>query len=333
MMSTFAQQAAGTGGPCYQPYPDSDGSIAQPNHSFEYNAYGAQQLFTTLEGAPYVLHQSSNWEPEPVGLYNSHMTADPCDPAMNTIADASSYTISYPLMSGSYDMNTSESSQSQDTLSTDPQLQSNDAFYPQADVGQVTAQPTVLTTTEFAEPTCICPALLEPAVTRPPRRSRRRTSRRTTISSTSQLSSSPAPKLRTYKRRNVQVPSELAAMSVQPNTSHTNSWRCPHCTYVQHNRRSPDFNRHIATHSPTEKVQWVCCGVPVFDAHAQGVPESVIHEEPFEHEGLPMVGGCKRTFSRRDALSRHLGSRKGLCFGDASAIYQAGNSVGRKPGL
>ncbi len=252
---------------------------------------------------------------------------------MNTIADASSYTISYPLMSGPYDMNTSESSKTQDTLSTDPQLQSNDTFYPQADIGQAAAQLTVPTTTEFTEPTCICPAVLEPPATRPPRRSRRRTPRRATSSSTSQLSTSPAPTLRTYKRRNVQVPSELAAVSIQPTPSHTNPWRCPHCTYVQHNRRSPDFNRHIATHSPTKKAQWVCCGVPVFDARAQGVPETVIHEEPFEHEGLPMVGGCKMTFSRRDALSRHLRSREGRCFGDASAIYQAGNSVGRKPGL
>lgn len=72
MMPTFAQHAAGTGAPCYQPYPDSDGSIAQPHYSLDYNAYGAQQLpFTTLEGAHYALHQSSNWEPEPVGLYNN----------------------------------------------------------------------------------------------------------------------------------------------------------------------------------------------------------------------------------------------------------------------
>ncbi|KAI0760567.1 hypothetical protein C8Q74DRAFT_1319556 [Fomes fomentarius] len=122
-------------------------------------------------------------------------------------------------------------------------------------------------------------------------------------------------------------------MSIQPTASRTNPWQCPHCSYVQHNRRSPDFKRHIETHSP-KKGQWVCCGVPVFDAQAQGVPESVVHEEPFEHEGLPMVGGCKKTFSRRDALTRHLDSRKGRCFGDASAMYQAGNSVGgRKAGL
>ncbi|KAI0760544.1 hypothetical protein C8Q74DRAFT_1372391 [Fomes fomentarius] len=330
MLSTFAQQAAGTSGPGYQPYADSDGSIAQPDYSLGYNPYGAQQLLTTLQGIPYELQQSSNWEPVEPGLYNDYLAAELSDPTLN-VADASSYMISDPLMSGLYDMNTSESSESQHTLSTDP---SNDTFYRHhdpADVGQAAAQPTV-PTTDFAEPPCICPAILEPPVSPPPRKSRRRTSRRATSSSTSQHPSSPAPRLLTYKRRNVQVPSKLAAMSVQPAASHAKRWGCPHCTYVQHNHRLPDLNRHIATHSPEER-QWVCCGVPVFDAQEQGMPESVVHEEPFEHEGLLMVGGCKKTFSRRDALGRHLRSRKGWCFGDASAMYQVGNNVGRQGGL
>ncbi len=226
-----------------------------------------------------------------------------------------------------YDMSLSDSSECRDAVSADPQTIATEVLYnpPSTTAMQAALQPNV--PSDFTPQSCICPAVLEPPVTPPPSNSRRRTSRRATGSSTSQFSSSPAPKLTTYKRRNVQVPSELAAMSVQPTASRTNPWRCPHCSYVQRNHRSPDFNRHIDTHSP-KKAQWVCCGVPVFDAEAQGVPKSVVHEEPFEHEGLPMVGGCKKTFSRRDALGRHLRSNKGRCFGDASAMYQPGNRVG-----
>ncbi len=75
-MSTFAQQATGpdTGGLPVCPYAsDLDGSIAQPEYSLDYNAYGSQQLLTTLQGPPYYeLHQSSNqWEPIEPGLYNN----------------------------------------------------------------------------------------------------------------------------------------------------------------------------------------------------------------------------------------------------------------------
>ncbi|KAI0760575.1 hypothetical protein C8Q74DRAFT_239950 [Fomes fomentarius] len=231
------------------------------------------------------------------------------------------------ITSGFYHESLSDSFECRDAVSADPQTIATEVLYspPSTTAMEAALQPNV--PSDFTPQSCICLAVLEPPVTPPPRKSRRRTSRRATSSSTSQLSSSPAPGLRTYKRRNVQVPSELAAMSIQPTASRTNPWQCPHCSYVQHNRRSPDYKRHVETHSP-KKGQWVCCGVPVFDAQAQGVPESMLHEEPFEHEGLLMVGGCKKTFSRRDALTRHLDSNKGRCFGDASAMYQPGNRVG-----
>ncbi len=253
-----------------------------------------------------------------------------------TTGDMPSDPVAHPsltsITSGFYydhdsDTNLFDSSACQDAASKDPQTIANEVLYdpPQTTAMQAALRPNV--PSDFAAQSCICPAVLEPPVIPSPRQSRRRASRRATSSSIGQFPSSPgAPRLRTYKRRNVQVPSELATMSVQgPTTGHADPWRCPHCPYVQHNHRSPDFNRHIATHSPLKKAQWVCCGVPVFDAQAQGVPESVVHEEPFEHEGLLMVGGCQKTFSRRDALGRHLRSGKGRCFGDASAMYQPGN--------
>ncbi|KAI0717021.1 hypothetical protein C8Q76DRAFT_616902 [Earliella scabrosa] len=133
--------------------------------------------------------------------------------------------------------------------------------------------------------------------------------------------------LTTFKRRNVQVPSAEAAAHGSPTS--TNQWECPHCPYIQHNCRVPDLKRHIATHTrASNEVLWVCCGVPVVEAHTRGIPEEVVREDPaFEFAGRLMVGGCRKTFSRRDALTRHLRREKGRCFGDAFAIYQPGNSL------
>ncbi|KAI0718721.1 hypothetical protein C8T65DRAFT_827400 [Cerioporus squamosus] len=130
------------------------------------------------------------------------------------------------------------------------------------------------------------------------------------------------PDLITCKRRNVHVSLDV----IPPPTVPRSKWQCPYCPYFQHNRRSPDMKRHLATHTrPADKVQWVCCGVPLLDAAAHGVPEKLIQGELFEFEGVLMVGGCRKTFSRRDAYGRHLGREKGRCFGDAHALYQPGN--------
>ncbi|KAI0693508.1 hypothetical protein C8T65DRAFT_585661, partial [Cerioporus squamosus] len=110
-----------------------------------------------------------------------------------------------------------------------------------------------------------------------------------------------------------------------------NRWKCPHCPHVQRNRRSPDLRRHIATHTTQ---QWVCCGVPLLDAKEHGVPlvdgvpaADGLGETVWQFEGTVMVGGCRRTFSRRDAYGRHLKREKGRCWGDVAALYQPGNRV------
>ena len=57
-----------------------------------------------------------------------------------------------------------------------------------------------------------------------------------------------------------------------------------------------------------------------------GVPATTVREaEVFEFDGVLMIGGCRKTFSRRDALSRHLQREKGRCFGDAQSLHQRGN--------
>ncbi|TFK79549.1 hypothetical protein K466DRAFT_505368, partial [Polyporus arcularius HHB13444] len=107
-----------------------------------------------------------------------------------------------------------------------------------------------------------------------------------------------------------------------------NRWKCPHCPHVQHNRRGPDLRRHIATHT---KQQWVCCGVPLIDAKALGVPfvDGVLANglgvTIWVFDGIVMVGGCRTTFSRRDAYGRHLKRETGRCWGDMGALYQPGN--------
>ncbi|KAI0773334.1 hypothetical protein BD413DRAFT_446116, partial [Trametes elegans] len=108
-------------------------------------------------------------------------------------------------------------------------------------------------------------------------------------------------------------------------------WRCPHCAFVQRGRRTPDLKRHIRTHTRPSDPLWVCCGVPLAEAAARGVPPDVLRRQaPFEYEGVLFVGGCEREFSRRDALKRHLNKCRGECVGDACAPYLLGNKIGAR---
>ncbi|KAI0693542.1 hypothetical protein C8T65DRAFT_617082 [Cerioporus squamosus] len=143
------------------------------------------------------------------------------------------------------------------------------------------------------------------------------------------------PGFSSMKRRNVQVatPAETAPEATAPVAeapvarNSMSRWKCPHCEFVQWNRRGPDFRRHIATHKGnTTKALYLCCGVPLHEAAEHGVPADILNQQPArEFEGLWMVGGCRRTFSRKDAYLRHLAHQAGRCFGDAQAAYQPGN--------
>ncbi|TBU37984.1 hypothetical protein BD309DRAFT_972839, partial [Dichomitus squalens] len=168
-----------------------------------------------------------------------------------------------------------------------------------------------------------------------PNRSARRAARaasRSSSHSSSSASPSPvaephpgtSPRLVASTRRNAQVPSPNAHSS--SSLIRTNRWACPHCPYVQHNRRSPDLKRHIETHTHGADVaMWVCCGVYALDALDQGVPVEVVRQgQIMDFDGVPMIGGCRKTFSRKDALMRHLKAQKGKCFGDAWSMYQPG---------
>lgn len=133
----------------------------------------------------------------------------------------------------------------------------------------------------------------------------------------------PRSELITYQRRNVQVSRAAARASASRSLAHR--WKCPYCPHVERNRRKSDLRRHVQTHTPG--AGWVCCGVPLVEAAACGVPEDVVSGEVREFEGILMVGGCRRTFSRRDAYGRHLKRKRDICFGDPRALYQPGNSL------
>lgn len=91
---------------------------------------------------------------------------------------------------------------------------------------------------------------------------------------------------------------------------------CPECGWKQVNKRLPDFKRHLRTHTrPDEGDQskgWWCKGVPLEDAHRFDIPKGA---ESFIFLGQERIGGCQQSFSRQDALKRHLDNVNVLCVG------------------
>ena len=102
-------------------------------------------------------------------------------------------------------------------------------------------------------------------------------------------------------------------------------FRCPvpGCGYVQKNQRAPDLKRHIVTHGRwREPEKWICCGVEMDKAHlyGKGVKQEMTDEEcikvgAYRFRDRLMIGGCMKTFARRDALKRHVDNPKIPCVG------------------
>ncbi|KAH9926612.1 uncharacterized protein BXZ73DRAFT_49300, partial [Epithele typhae] len=96
-----------------------------------------------------------------------------------------------------------------------------------------------------------------------------------------------------------------------------NPWKCPHCPFIQHSRRTPDLKRHIATHGQPDVV-WTCRGVPLRyaeDPKYTGMAVPMEEVQAAVECGRTMVGGCMKEFSRKDALTRHLKNRQLSCAG------------------
>ncbi|KAK6984288.1 hypothetical protein R3P38DRAFT_2662269 [Favolaschia claudopus] len=107
------------------------------------------------------------------------------------------------------------------------------------------------------------------------------------------------------------------AKSIQPiqNSCKRKKFTCDVCGYVQRNRRMPDFRRHLNTHTRTfeDNAQrgWQCKGVLRSEGCKWGIAADVPSYVFMDEE---RVGGCLKTFSRKDALKRHL-DNSSLCVG------------------
>lgn len=110
--------------------------------------------------------------------------------------------------------------------------------------------------------------------------------------------------------RNVQV-SSLS----EPIDALALSFKCPECGWVQLNKRMPDFKRHLKSHvRPSDgdhSKGWWCKGIL-----ASSIPG--FRGEGYQFAGEERFGGCLKTFSRRDALKRHLDNPNVSCLGSVS---------------
>ena len=95
------------------------------------------------------------------------------------------------------------------------------------------------------------------------------------------------------------------------------------CDYKQENHHIPELKRHIITHNRwKEPKKWICCGVGIDKAHlyGEGIRQGMADEEcikagAYMFKGRLMIGGCMKTFSRRDALKRHVDNPNIPCVG------------------
>ncbi|RPD58426.1 hypothetical protein L227DRAFT_577130 [Lentinus tigrinus ALCF2SS1-6] len=160
--------------------------------------------------------------------------------------------------------------------------------------------------------------------------------------SPSSISSLPSPgsgtpELKVSRRRNIQLPA-LPSSPSSPSASGPDSssiagrW-CQGCEKTFPRMNKAEFNRHVKSHTgEANKCDWVCTGVPI-ELACEVYKLSVDRIQQLEAEGRAMwwngrymVGGCRTSVSRRDALKRHLRLSQGNCVGDQNGDWQIGNA-------
>ncbi|CAA7261417.1 unnamed protein product [Cyclocybe aegerita] len=139
-------------------------------------------------------------------------------------------------------------------------------------------------------------------------------------------SASPKPSLssRAPKRprmsppsRNTQSTGDISSQIkdvVRNNAIEKTNFQCPECSWKQTNRRLPDFKRHLKTHirpsaNNHDQGFW-CRGVPLDQSAGFLIPPDA---KPYTFKGEKWIGGCMRSFSRGDALKRHLDNPNMAC--------------------
>jgi len=154
---------------------------------------------------------------------------------------------------------------------------------------------------------------------------------RSTSSESERSVTSPRAQRRShpYKRnipsRNIQREDGVSVISKE------SDFHCPvvGCDYVQKNQRIPDLKRHVVTHDRwMEPEKWTCCGVTVDMAHlydtsvGEGMTEGEqIKAGTYMFRGQLMIGGCLKTFARRDALKRHVDNPNISCVGRMDSYF------------
>jgi ribosomal protein L32 len=91
---------------------------------------------------------------------------------------------------------------------------------------------------------------------------------------------------------------------------------CKQCGYLQLTRRMGDFRRHLKKHEE-HLSRVICCGVP--STHPAVVSLRPGHLTHW-YDDHPFYGGCGRSYSRMDALQRHL--KKSGCIGGNAKDHQ-----------
>lgn len=108
-----------------------------------------------------------------------------------------------------------------------------------------------------------------------------------------------------------------ASPSVSSGTDEECVLKCPVCGFPQSTQRKGDFQRHMRTHEDANLTRYVCCGIPA--AHPAAAGLSPGHSVRL-YKGCEFYGGCGKSYSRMDALQRHLG--KSGCAGGSAKDHQ-----------
>lgn len=144
----------------------------------------------------------------------------------------------------------------------------------------------------------------------------------------------PAPTAETRKVRAVVPPAKVsrvrsgkmrkpsyvvaaASISAASGTDEDGVLKCPVCGFSQSTQRKGDFLRHLRTHQDAKLTRYVCCGVPA--DHPVAASLSPGHSIRL-YKGREFFGGCGKSYSRMDALQRHLG--KLGCAGGSAKDHQ-----------
>ncbi|KAJ7816134.1 hypothetical protein B0H14DRAFT_1397134 [Mycena olivaceomarginata] len=159
----------------------------------------------------------------------------------------------------------------------------------------------------------------------PPTLNSRKRTRRSAASPTASPSSSSTAPNHPNKRARMAPPSRNKHAEIQSVESpdDDNDLVCHVCSWVQKNGRLPDFKRHLKTHQRAfekdAQTGWWCKGVLLSEAADYGLYADA---PTYKFLGEERVGGCMKTFSRADALKRHLDNTNVSCVGRPSAATQ-----------